>query len=277
MRFLYFKDLFTIGCITSGFAGSLLAIKGHLDAACYSMLVSFVFDISDGSVARLTGRANAFGKVFDNVADLIPYSVAPACIAFAYIDRLALPLPARLTAASLAFAPGLTAQVIFAAAIGAFTLLTGCLRLVRNQVYPVDSEGFDLGLSRPASAFLITGLVGNHFAHQPYYVILAPFAIAGVAWLNLAYLPFVTNKGPRFSFPVKCLVMVSALLLVAAFLLSLATGEPYFMDLLLVYMILYLFSGYAYTTPAQRRHFETLVRGTRAPRAASPHILPASI
>jgi CDP-diacylglycerol--serine O-phosphatidyltransferase len=265
MSLLYFKDFFTIGSIVSGFVGSLLAINGSLDFACYSMLVSFGFDVADGSIARLTGRANSFGKNFDNVADLIPYSVAPAFIVFAYLSDLELPRQLRWAAISLFPRTGVSPQLIFAAVIGAFPLVTGCLRLARNQTYPVQSDGFDLGLSRPASALLITGVVGNHFAQQALYALLAPIAIVVISYLNLAYTPFVTNKGPRFSLPVKFVLCISCLLLLASVVVTLLTREPYCMDLLLIFMTLYLFSGCIYTTPGQRRHFRSLAHNSRAP------------
>lgn len=61
------------GVTALGFAGNaaaaLLAARGQLAAAGMVMLVASGLDLVDGALARATGRATAFGAVFDAVLD----------------------------------------------------------------------------------------------------------------------------------------------------------------------------------------------------------------
>ena len=55
---LKLKDAVTLGNILGGLASALAAMEGSLDWACIFMLIAWVFDMFDGTVARLTGTGN---------------------------------------------------------------------------------------------------------------------------------------------------------------------------------------------------------------------------
>jgi len=62
--------------------------------AGFGILVAYFFDCFDGVVARALKQVNQFGAEFDNVADLVAYSVAPSFLLyFAFRRYILLPGP----------------------------------------------------------------------------------------------------------------------------------------------------------------------------------------
>ena len=82
--------LLTLGNLLSGFAAierafSALNTSGQIDLerlvqAAMLCFVAMVFDMLDGSVARLTNSTSPFGAELDSLADLTSFGVAPAVI-----------------------------------------------------------------------------------------------------------------------------------------------------------------------------------------------------
>lgn len=74
-----------------GFAGNLaaavLAARGEFLAAGLVGLLFSAVDLLDGALARATGRASAFGAVFDSTLDRLSEAAVLAGIAFFYVQR----------------------------------------------------------------------------------------------------------------------------------------------------------------------------------------------
>lgn len=88
-------NLMTAGNLICGFTailnifnGILLRKEGNPDweqsifMSLYLILAACFFDMLDGRVARFAGRANAFGREFDSLADIVSFGVAPALLVF---------------------------------------------------------------------------------------------------------------------------------------------------------------------------------------------------
>lgn len=59
-----------------------LAIMGFLPESAFLVLLSFIFDLSDGMAARLLKAQSPLGKELDSLADVISFGLAPAAILF---------------------------------------------------------------------------------------------------------------------------------------------------------------------------------------------------
>ncbi len=150
------------------------------------LFYSFIFDLFDGRVARMTKTQSSFGVEFDSLADLISFGVAPAVITYrwALIDTGAL---------------GMAVCFIY--------VLGGAVRLARFNVLArvgtaqkKKPDKYMLGLPIPmAAAFVVALLVASR-------------AAGGWPWLTAHGL---TVKG--ISYPMLLLVMfVLAILMVSS-------------------------------------------------------------
>jgi CDP-diacylglycerol--serine O-phosphatidyltransferase len=75
-------NLFTTGCLFSGFYAILAAIKGNFEAAAIAVFVAMIMDGLDGRVARLTNTQSAFGAEYDSLSDMVAFGVAPALVMY---------------------------------------------------------------------------------------------------------------------------------------------------------------------------------------------------
>ncbi|HAA02899.1 MAG TPA: CDP-diacylglycerol--serine O-phosphatidyltransferase [Syntrophobacteraceae bacterium] len=132
-------NLFTTANMFCGFFGIVNSIDGHYQAAAIAVLVSCLFDILDGKVARLVGATSRFGVEYDSLADLVAFGVGPAVLMYMW----ALKPFGRL---------GWLAAFLFMAC--------GALRLARFNVQ-VDtvSKKYFVGLPIPGAACMVSTIV----------------------------------------------------------------------------------------------------------------------
>ena len=132
-------NLLTTANLFCGFYGIIAAIKNDFRTAAIAILVSCLFDILDGKVARLTGSNSRFGVEYDSMADLVAFGVAPALLVYLW----ALKPFGRL---------GWAAAFLFVAC--------GALRLARFNVQTDSvSKKYFVGLPIPAAAALVATTV----------------------------------------------------------------------------------------------------------------------
>jgi phosphatidylserine synthase len=187
------KDAVTLGNILGGLASATAAIEGSLDWACGFMIIAWIFDMLDGTVARLTGGGNKFGEVFDNLADLISYSVAPTFIVYSAYHA-----PRLLGGAGW--------PIWAAGLLAALPTVFGCIRFTRNNVKDFLMHEFHLGLPRPMQALFIACMLSSHLFRNPWMTDgasalnpilygLGAAAIAGSSLLVLTLRPY--HSRPR--------------------------------------------------------------------------------
>lgn len=75
-------NLFTTGCLFSGFYGIVAAIDKNFAPAGMAVFFAMICDTLDGRIARLTRTESAFGKEYDSLADMVAFGLAPAIIAY---------------------------------------------------------------------------------------------------------------------------------------------------------------------------------------------------
>jgi CDP-diacylglycerol--serine O-phosphatidyltransferase len=125
-------NLFTTGSLFAGFYSIVATINGDFLVAAWFVLISSIFDVLDGKVARLTGTTSRFGVEYDSLADLVAFGVAPGLLMYSWALRPFGKL-------------GWLAAFLY--------VVCGALRLARFnvQINTVESRRF-LGLPIPAAA-----------------------------------------------------------------------------------------------------------------------------
>lgn len=140
-----FPTLLTLGNAVCGFTAILLANQATGDKPeplFYAGLLIFgamLFDMLDGSIARLTNQASDFGQQLDSLCDVVSFGVAPAFIMLKLTDRF----PARMMVC-----------------LAVFYVLCAILRLARFNVesHPDDGHSSFRGLPSPAAGGTIASL-----------------------------------------------------------------------------------------------------------------------
>ena len=147
------KDYFTAGNIVCGGISIFLVIEGvksgspkttelFFNWAAYFIMFGWIFDVLDGVVARLTKQFNKFGAEFDNIADLVNYSIAPTALIYGWYSYLQPNLTGKIIAGILALLPP----------------VFGSIRIARFNIKRIEYPGIWFGMPRPASAFLLVNL-----------------------------------------------------------------------------------------------------------------------
>ena len=149
-------NLMTAGNLFSGFAASLLIVKGTLametgesliayfnqsyfHLAIGLILIACIFDMLDGRLARLGGHESAFGREFDSLGDVISFGVAPALLLYKIVLQ--------------SFDYGWIVSFLY--------LLCGAMRLARFNCMAATSHGADKdfrGFPIPAAAGVIASV-----------------------------------------------------------------------------------------------------------------------
>ena len=138
-------NLFTTGCLFSGFYAIVAAIDGNYERAGFAVFAAMLMDTLDGRVARLTRTESAFGKEYDSLADMVSFGVAPAIVAYQWgVVRL--------------FEYGqVWGRVGWLAAF--FYAACAALRLARFNTRTAADKRFFEGLPSPSAAAIVSAFI----------------------------------------------------------------------------------------------------------------------
>ncbi len=222
-------SLLTLGNLFCGFLGiaytaDALLLAGTEPAASMERIVyagwilflAMVFDALDGRVARITGQVSRFGGELDSLADMVTFGVAPAFMIKAIAERF------------LGFAAHPRVTLGFCA----FYILCAALRLARYNVEADPEESGHkvfLGLPTPGAAGVVAGVAvvyGKFFGSGLTGEIAGmafralPFAapVLGILMISRIPYPHVMNRFLRGPMPMKYLVFVAFIVVVAIIL-----------------------------------------------------------
>jgi CDP-diacylglycerol--serine O-phosphatidyltransferase len=133
-----------------------------------------VADILDGRIARLTGATSTFGEIYDSVADVISFGVAPALLAFQW---------------------GLWEVPRIGMAFAFLFLVASSIRLARFSSREHDDHAFQ-GLPTPAAAGAIAMLVlvSPTPVQHPYFIPVVVVFVLCLSLLMVSNLPYRTFK-----------------------------------------------------------------------------------
>lgn len=196
-------NLLTSASLFSGFYAIVSVWNQEFIHAAYAIIVSAVFDMLDGRIARMTGSVSRFGVEYDSLADLVAFGVAPSLLIYVW----ALMPYGRL---------GWIAAFLF--------LICGALRLARFniQINTVESKKFN-GLPIPGAALVIASavifyyeLAGEGATLKEYFVLLLTFYLAAMMISNIKFHSF-KDMDPikRKPFSVLILVILISILIAA--------------------------------------------------------------
>lgn len=151
-------NILTTGNLFSGLASVLFVFHGRFEAAAIAILIAMVFDVLDGTSARLTDSTSEFGVEYDSLSDLISFGLAPGILIYVWALK----------------SPGM-----FGAAIMFAYVACGALRLARFNVIGSSGDSrYFMGLPIPAAAGFISTfyIFDKHIGHLseavlPYVVI----------------------------------------------------------------------------------------------------------
>ena len=138
-------NLFTTGCLFSGFYAIVAAIDGNFERAGFAVFAAMVFDTLDGRVARLTRTESAFGKQYDSLADMIAFGLAPAIVAYQW------------GVARLFEYGGVWGRLGWLATF--FYAVCAALRLARFNIRESADKRYFEGLPSPSAAAIVSGFV----------------------------------------------------------------------------------------------------------------------
>lgn len=198
-RVAVLPTLLTLGNLLAGYAAIARALGApagspceRLEQAAMLVFLAMVFDVLDGSVARLTRSASRFGAELDSLADLTSFGVAPAVMVLVFLKS---------------WEPALRYSMVLIAAYVAF----GALRLARYNVeaapgYRRDEDErlpgwYFAGLPIPAAGGTVVslvillgyGLAG--FGEQRWYLAILvqalPFVMLLLGLLMVSRVPYI--------------------------------------------------------------------------------------
>jgi CDP-diacylglycerol--serine O-phosphatidyltransferase len=234
-------SLFTIGNIFCGFLSVVASSRGQMERAAVLITIAIVADILDGRIARLTGTSSAFGEVYDSLADVISFGIAPAMLAFQWglwqVPRI-----------------GISVAFLF--------LVAGSIRLARFSSRAHDDRTFQ-GLPIPAGAGALAMLVlvsPDPVQHPAFIPVVVGFVLC-LSLLMVSSLPYRSFKDVnlRKRWPVTTLFII-------AFAFSLITLTPHVLSVLAAVYI--LSAPVAVLTRRVRQHTATAI-------AAEPGVGPS--
>ncbi len=237
------KDTMTLANILCGFLSVIAVIEGHPLAASYLIFLGWFFDAWDGTVAKLLKQSNKFGAEFDNIADLVSYSMAPSFLVYGYLhDKI---------------------PIAAAAAVAAFPLAMGCIRFARFNVKRIEYPGSWIGYPRPASALLIIGTLNSHIVSVKFPFIpslgayIACAIVVAASMANLGLLPYVGHHNRKWPKHIGIFLVNLVVTAGVGFILEIIIWKyPFFpvpagifWDIVFVWLALYGFvhQGYAYS------------------------------
>jgi CDP-diacylglycerol--serine O-phosphatidyltransferase len=212
-------NLLTTGNLFCGFFAIAAAVNYKFTSAAVAILLSCVFDILDGKVARMTNSQSRFGVEYDSLADLVAFGVGPAVLLYIW----ALQPFGRL---------GWVAAFLFVAC--------GALRLARFNVQANSvPKKYFVGLPIPGAACMVatTVLFLHHLGDGGpirHFVLLAMTYLLG--FLMVSTIPY--NSFKEFT---RLQRMPFRALFLAVLLLSVVAAQPAVM--LFTLMAFYLLSG----------------------------------
>ena len=172
-------SVFTTLNLYCGVASIFASTAEEFDKAVVWILIAIVFDLVDGTVARLTKSCSEFGKELDSLSDVVSFGVAPAVLIYTAF------LPEHSTLSVAANRVNSIPAVFF--------VICGALRLARYNVYQSGQQESFTGLPTPAAGGAIATFV--LFARH--------LQIPGAAWmlaslaLALSYLMVSTIHYPK--------------------------------------------------------------------------------
>ncbi len=192
--------LFTTAGLFCGFYSIVMSTMGNFDQAAGGIIFAGLFDLFDGSVARMVHAESEFGEQYDSLADVVGFGVAPAMLAFS--------------------AGGLQDLGRVGWVCAFFYVVCAALRLARFNVSPSIYKDMFQGLPSPAAGGVIaTTTWFVQFLRQEQgldFTVHSGFISAGIVFLGLlmvSNIPYRSSKVLALRANFRTLVLIPSILL----------------------------------------------------------------
>ena len=147
----YIPNTLTLCNLLAGCAGVVFAVRGNFSAVLVCLMLSELFDFSDGFSARKLKAYSDIGKELDSLADLVSFGLAPAMVLY-----------------NMMLGHGAGHWALVALLLPVF----GALRLARFNVDTNQTTTFT-GLPIPANAIFWIGFTAWYAIHEmPLWIVL---------------------------------------------------------------------------------------------------------
>lgn len=192
-------NILTTGNLFSGLTAVVLVFHDRLETAAIAILIAMVFDVLDGTSARLTDSTSEFGVEYDSLSDLISFGLAPGFLIYVWVLE----------------SPGMLGAAIMFAYVAC-----GALRLARFNVMMSSGERFFTGLPIPAAAgFIATFYIFNaHIGHLPESILPSVVIVLSLlmAFLMVSTVKYRSVKQLKFAGPNHFMYLVWAVLILVS-------------------------------------------------------------
>lgn len=213
-------SLFTVANMFCGFFSVIESARGHFESgqghfekAAVLILIAIIADILDGRIARMTGATTSFGEIYDTLADVVSFGIAPSLLAFQW---------------------GLWQVPRIGVAVAFLFLVAESIRLARFNTTVHDSHDFT-GLPSPAAAGAIAMMVllSPTPVQHPAFIPVVVIVVLSLALLMVSNLPYRSFKDLdlRRRWPAPTLFAI-------ALIFSLITLDPRLLSVLAAVYIL---------------------------------------
>jgi CDP-diacylglycerol--serine O-phosphatidyltransferase len=227
------KDFITVGNILCGFASIAFIIKGNLYLASILIIAAVLFDLADGYIARTFSTANKFGAEFDNLADHISYSIAPAILLYYAISSI---------------------SDLLAFFMGALIIISGTIRFARFNIKRLEVPGYFVGLPRPASAVLIVAYLNSHLFINIQSLLFTITFVVLLSLMNVMYVAYVGHHTRKTNKLIRILILVFFIICIASFYLGVIW------DVLFLAGIIYLISPWLFVSKKKRKDIKKIFK-----------------
>ena len=155
-------SLLTCCGLYCGVASTFASIEGNFQVAAYYILAALVFDMLDGTAARVTNSVSEFGKHLDSLSDVVSFGMAPSILIYiAYISE--------------------DPQIgLIGSLVAVVFVICGALRLARYNTFQADRSDVFFGLPIPGAAGTIAAFVlfATYFEWNVAFWVLSPMTVA---------------------------------------------------------------------------------------------------
>lgn len=174
-------SLLTCCGLYCGVLSIFASIETDFQIAAYWILAAIVFDMLDGTAARVTNSVSEFGKELDSLCDVTSFGVAPSVLIYiAYISEDPQIGPI-----------GSLVAVVY--------VICGALRLARYNTYQARRSDVFFGLPIPGAAGTIAAFVlfANYFEWNVAFWVLSPMTV-GISFLMVSSIEYPKHNIKMF-------------------------------------------------------------------------------
>lgn len=185
--------------LISGMASIALALEGYLEIAATLILISYLLDLVDGSLARSLGATSEFGVQLDSLVDMTNFGAASTVLVWSHLRQV-----------------GNENWLIWP--LGVAFVLAGALRLARFNLQASDTkvlESTGLTISTSGGYVALAVLADRAFDHgllpDTVFLVLIPLlALLMVSRIRFPELKLIIGKR-RFSIALLSASMIVAI------------------------------------------------------------------